>query len=43
MYVFDSGAFIELFRYYYADTFKSLWDKFDELIETRKIITIMYF
>lgn len=41
MYVFDSGAFIELFRYYYADTFKSLWDKFDELIETRKIISVM--
>ena len=41
MYVFDSGAFIELFRYYYADTIKSLWDKFDELIETRKIISVM--
>lgn len=41
MYVFDSGAFIQLFRYYYTDTFKSLWEKFDELIENGKIISVM--
>lgn len=41
MYVFDSGAFIHLFRYYYADTFKSLWKKFDELVENGKIISVM--
>ena len=39
MYVFDSGAFIDLFRYYYKDTFKTLWEKFDELVENGKIIS----
>ena len=41
MYVFDSGAFIHLFRFYYTDTFKSLWKKFDELVENGKIISVM--
>lgn len=41
MYVFDSGAFIDLFRHYYKDTFKSLWQKFDKLIEDGKIISVM--
>lgn len=41
MYVFDSGAFIDLFRYYYKDTFKTLWEKFDELVENGKIISVM--
>lgn len=41
MYVFDSGAFIHLFKYYYTDTFKSLWEKFNELVDSGKIISVI--
>ena len=41
MYVFDTGAFINLFRYYYTDTFEGLWKNFYELIKSGKIISVM--
>ena len=41
MYVFDSGAFIHLFKYYYTDTFKKLWENFEELVKNGKIISVM--
>ena len=41
MYVFDSGAFIHLFKYYYEETFEKLWKEFERLIEDGKIISVM--
>ena len=41
MYVFDSGAFIHLFKYYYAETFESLWSKFEELVANGTIISVL--
>lgn len=41
MYVFDSGAFIHIFRYYYADVFKTFWEKFEEAIKEGKIVSVM--
>ncbi len=41
MYVFDSGAFINLFRYYYTETFENLWIRFEELVNENKIISVM--
>ena len=41
MYVFDTGAFIHLFKFYYTETFESLWKKFDELVKDGKIISVM--
>jgi len=40
IYVFDSGAFIDLFRYYYPDRFPSLWGCFDALISESRIISV---
>ena len=37
IYVFDTGAFIDLFRHYYRDRFPSLWKRFDVLIEKERI------
>ena len=39
-YVFDSGIFIDLFRYYYTGAFPSLWDKFNSLIEQESILSV---
>ena len=39
-YVFDSGPLIWMFRYYYPERFPSLWEQFDELIESQRIISV---
>lgn len=42
IYVFDTSAFITLFRYenYNIEVFPTLWEEFDELIEKEKIISV---
>ena len=37
IYVFDSGPFIALFRYYYPRQFPSLWKRFDEMVAAGQI------
>ena len=37
MYVFDTNAFSQLFRSYYPSRFPTLWEYFDELINSNKI------
>ena len=39
-YVFDSGPFIHLFRYFYPQRFRSLWEKFDAAIAAETIISV---
>ena len=40
IYIFDSSPLIDLFRYYYLDTFPSLWENFDALVSERRIISV---
>ncbi|MCF6364151.1 MAG: DUF4411 family protein [Gammaproteobacteria bacterium] len=40
IYVFDSGPLIWMFRYYYPDRFPTLWEQFDELIASQRIISV---
>ncbi len=37
-YIFDSGPIID-FKHYYEDVFISLWDRFEELIKSGRIIS----
>jgi len=39
-YVFDSGPLIWMFRYYYPERFPSLWEQFDFLLGSRRIISV---
>ena len=39
-YVFDADAFITLFTYFYESRFPSLWDKFNEAISNKVIISV---
>lgn len=38
-YVFDTSAFIVLFNNYYRSRFPTLWDNFNELVETGRIVS----
>ncbi len=40
IYVFDSDTLINLFRYYYRNRFPSLWDKFDQAVTARSIVSV---
>ena len=40
IYVFDSGPFIQIFRYYYPERFPSFWKRFNPLIEQKTIISV---
>lgn len=39
-YIFDTSCFIVLFNHFYLGRFPSLWEKFDQLIEEKKIISV---
>ena len=39
-YVFDSDSLINLFRHYYPKRFPSLWNKFDDLVSSRKLFSV---
>jgi len=40
IYVFDSDAFINLFRHYYMRRFPSLWKNFDALVLAHRIVSV---
>ena len=40
LYVFDTSSLIVLFRYFYPDNFPSLWQKFNQLVDQRKVISV---
>ena len=40
-YVFDTSAFVTIFRNYYESRFPSLWERFYELIDDGKIVSTM--
>lgn len=40
IYVFDSCAFIDLFKNYYVSRFPSLWKKFDLLLEHKNVTSV---
>lgn len=38
-YVFDTSAFSPMFRNFYPSVFRSLWENFDELVESGQILS----
>lgn len=40
MYVFDNNTLSAIFRHYYVDRFPSFWNKFNQYIEDKKIISV---
>lgn len=40
MYVFDSGPLIDLFRHYYPERFPTLWENFNTLVDTGRLISV---
>lgn len=40
IYVFDTNCLIVLFNHFYLGRFPSLWEKFNQLIVGRKIISV---
>ncbi len=40
LYVFDTGAFIHLFRYYYESRFPTLWTEFYRLVSDGQIVSV---
>lgn len=40
IYVFDSGPLILMFRHYYPSRFPSLWERFNKLTISQKIISV---
>lgn len=38
-YVFDTSPISTLFKNYYRRTFRSLWERFDELVEDGRIVS----
>ncbi len=40
MYIFDTSALIHMFRFYYRNSFPSLWDNFDEYVSSGQIISV---
>jgi hypothetical protein len=41
IYVFDTSAFVTIFKNYYKGRFPSLWRKFDRLVEDGRIVSTM--
>lgn len=41
IYVFDTSPLIDLFRHYYKKRFPSLWEKFNALIEGKRIVSTL--
>jgi hypothetical protein len=39
MYVFDTSPLSQLFKSYYRNRFPTLWDRFDELVADRQIVS----
>lgn len=39
VYVFDAGPFITLFTYFYASRFPSLWERFNTVIASRRVLS----
>lgn len=40
IYVFDSSTLINLFKHYFPSRFPSLWNKYNDLIESNRIISV---
>jgi hypothetical protein len=40
MYVFDTSSLIVLFTHFYQNRFPSLWERFDTLITSQKIVSV---
>lgn len=40
IYVFDSSTLIDLFRNFYQKRFPSLWEKFDQAVKAKSIISV---
>ena len=40
IYIFDSNTLIDLFKYYYLERFPTLWEKFDEMVANKKIVSV---
>ena len=39
-YILDNSTISEIFRSYYQDQFPSFWERFDELVRTRRAISV---
>lgn len=39
-YVFDSSSLITLFVYYYYERFPSLWQNFNNLVKSKKLLSV---
>ncbi len=39
VYVFDSGALITLFTYFYESRFPSLWERFNNLVTSQRVLS----
>ena len=40
IYVLDSGPLIIMFRHYYPARFPSLWERFDEMVKTGRMVSV---
>ena len=40
IYIFDSSPLIHLFKSYYKKRFPSLWEKFDDMVDNGRIISV---
>lgn len=38
-YIFDTSAFVNLFRHYFPERFPTLWRNFDSLVSTKQIVS----
>jgi predicted transcriptional regulator len=39
IYVFDTSAFVSLFKSFYRERFPSLWSKFDQMVADTRIVS----
>ena len=40
IFVFDSSPLIDLFKHYYPQRFPTLWERFDELLQSGSIVSV---
>lgn len=40
IYVFDTNSLSNIIKNYYRDSFPSFWEKFDEMIDTKNVISV---
>lgn len=40
MYVFDTNSLSNVLRHYYRDRFPSFWEKFDVMLQNKKVISV---